>query len=127
MNRSRNKWIEYGQSQQEGESDLSEKFRTIYILHDHFGLYGLTGETVFIPSKGWPNFPDIFIPAHKPQIAIDLHGDAPFHSGGRRDQQRVEEYKEAGVQYIIIWEVLTKYDANNIILALEEAGLKPVA
>jgi len=125
-----NKWINLAQKNSSGEGDLDEKFKTIYLIKELFGLYGLTGETVFIPDKSWPNFPDILIKAHIPEIAIDLHGDAPFHVESPRDIEREYEYSTTKVKYIVIYELLTGgYSDKGLRYALIEEfakiGIKP--
>lgn len=117
-----NRFVQNAKKSQEGENDLDEKFRTIYLLRDLWNLAGLTDEIVFIPGKDWPNQPDILIPAHIPPIAIDLHGDGPHHWDSARDSTRRYEYSLTKVIYIEIYELLTDgYSKEGIKAALEKA------
>ena len=119
------RFINEAKKHQEDEGDLEEKFRVIFLLKKYFGLHGLTGEAIAIPRTGWARFPDVFIPAHDPQIAILLHGDAPFHTERGRKEKGVEaDYESAGVKLIVIWESTTKYKSEAILHVLDDAGLE---
>ncbi len=107
------------------EGDTDEKFRVIYILRQYYGLHGLTGEAVAIPRTGWARFPDVFVKACEPQIAILLHG-AVHMEDSWKEMKMHEDYKSAGVQVIVIWEALGGYSSESIIKALDEAGLKKI-
>ena len=117
-----NRFVQNAKKSQEGENDLDEKFRTIYLLRDFWNLAGLTDELVFIPGKDWPNYPDILIKAHDPMIAIDLHGDGPHHWDSARDNTRRYEYSLTKTIYIEIYELLTDgYSKEGIFKALVKA------
>lgn len=121
------KWAQKAIKEGDAEVDIPEKFRVIKILEKHYGLHGLTGEAVVIPRTGWARFPDVFIKAHVPQIAILLHGDAPFHTEGSVKEAEVKlDYESAGVKLIIIWEALTDYTTEKIMEVLDDAGLQRV-
>ena len=127
-----NKWRNLAQKNSSGEGDLDEKFTTIYLIKELFGLHGLTGETVEIPGNTYPNFPDIFIKdSLGANIAIDLHGDAPFHVDSKRDHERINEYSRTSVRYIVIYEVLTdgyskEWIRKVLIEEFEKIGIKPI-
>ena len=115
-----NRFVQNAKKSQEGENDLDEKFRTIYLLRDIWNMRGLTDEFVMIPGKNWPNYPDVLIKAHDPMIAIDLHGDGPHHWDSARDQTRRYEYSLTKTIYIEIYELLTDgYSKEGIKEVLE--------
>jgi len=121
------KWAQKAIKESGGNTDLDEKFRTIYLLRDHYGLHGLVDEVVFIPRNGKTRHPDILIKACDPQIAILLHGDAPWHTEGSETELNVKmDYDSAGVKLIIIWEALTQYKKERILEALDVGGLERI-
>ncbi len=125
--KSNKRWIERAAKNQEGENDIPEKFRTIHILRDLFGLHGLTDVAVPIESTDWYRIPDVFIKAVIPQIAIDLHGTHPSHNRSweedlsTKDSNRREDYESEGIKYIEIYEEETKgYKREEIIKVLNK-------
>jgi len=121
------KWAQRAIKESGGSTDLAEKFRVIYLLRDHYGLHGLTDEVVMIPRTCRARYPDILIKAREPQMAILLHGDAPFHTEGSETELNVKmDYDSAGVELIVIWEALTKYKPEEIMDALDAGGLKRI-
>lgn len=112
---------------QEGEEDLMDKFRVIYILRDEFGLHGLTGEVLTIDEDCY-RFPDIFIKKSSPEIVIELdgeiHGDGDEVSKREKDVWRDKDYLRIGVKLIIINKSLTNgYEKAKVIDCLCQAGL----
>ncbi len=119
------KWAARAIKDASGETDMNEKFRVIKLLREVYGLHALTGEVLEIPRTKWYRYPDLFIPTVHPQIAILLHGDAPWHTEGSKSELSVMmDYDSIGVKLIIVWEALTNYEDKKILEVFDSAGLE---
>ena len=109
-----------------GEKDLSEKFKIINLIHDEFGLFGLTGEVIPIPESYWHRMPDIVIPQRNIVIELDgeIHGNGDAVSKREDDIQRDLDYPKAGFKLIIINKQETNgYQKEKVLEVLEKNGL----
>ena len=121
------KWAAKAIKEARGEIDIPEKFRVIELLRVYYGLHALTGEVCEIPRTKWCRYPDLFIKSTYPQIAILLHGDAPFHTEGSKSELSVMmDYDSIGVKLIIVWEALTNYEDEKILEVFDSAGLERI-
>ena len=115
------KWIQIGQSKQEGEGDLKEKMRVIYLLKERYNLGGITDECVPMEHTGWYRMPDVWIKSE--QVAIDLHGEV--HGDGELelpdDRDRRLDYEHEGIKYIVIYKAQTwGYAEEELVRILDE-------
>ena len=112
-----------------GEKDLTEKFKLINLIHDEYGLFGLTGELISIPDRklNYHRMPDIVIPQKNIVIELDgfIHGNGDEISKREDDKQRDQDYKDAGFKLIIINEQQTNgYEISKVLQVLETNGIK---
>jgi len=118
-------WVHRARKNRVDPVDRDDIFRVIYLLRDEFGLHGLSGEVV--EDSHGPMYPDIFIKAVKPQIAIELqgqyHGTSELPTGYTLEKS--VRYENMGIKLYEIWKEDTDGYSKELVLArLQALGLK---
>lgn len=125
-------WKHFANTKRTSEIDIPDKFKVINILRDEFDLHGLTDEALEIPGGiASARYPDLFIQAIEPQIAIELDGEGPHGNGDpiemvHRDYKRGSDYQKLlpGIRLIIIYSAQTNgYQKDLVIEQLQKEGL----
>ena len=122
-------FVQQAKRKRRSEKDIPIKYKIINLIHEKFGLIGLTGELIPIPERKPINYhrmPDITIPQKNIVIELDgpIHGFGDGISKREDDIQRDQDYKDAGYKLIIVNQELTNgYEPEKVLEVLEKEGI----
>ena len=122
-------YVHQAKRKRKSEKDIPIKHKIINLIHDRFGLIGLTSEVIPIPDRKPINYhrmPDILIPQRNIVIELDgpIHGYGDGISKREDDIQRDQDYKDAGYKLIIVNQELTNgYELEKVFDVLQKEGI----
>ena len=122
-------FVHQAKRKRRSEKDIPIKYKIINLIHEKFGLIGLTGELIPIQNRTPINYhrmPDITIPQRNIVIELDgpIHGFGDGISKREDDIQRDQDYKDAGYKLIIVNQELTNgYDLEKVFDVLQKEGI----
>ena len=122
-------FVHQAKRKRRSEKDIPIKYKIINLIHEKFGLIGLTGELIPIQNRTPINYhrmPYITIPQRNIVIELDglIHGFGDGISTREDDKQRDQDYKDAGYKLIIVNQELTNgYVLEKVQAVLEKEGI----